>query len=325
MLTSALAANQTTPIGAIFHNSASVTVFPADALFQEVLVYFTTQGADLILVSEEMELIGIMTLKDTVKRLHDFHFLSFPIRELMSTPLHTFSADITVEEVINTMVDADFNKIVVLGDDSNVAWAIDKHRLQSMCYERIAPLIKHEYSLINTLYSLVDEDEQGLLKMATTDALTGIGNRRLLEEAFVAHQKLKQHYGISLFLLMFDIDDFKGINDTFGHPVGDMVLKELTSIVGRSIRKSDIFARWGGEEFTILLHYPDSQSVSNIAENLRERIDLHRFESIVHVTCSFGLTRVHADESLEAVVMRADKALYRAKSEGKNCVRLELD
>ncbi|MDD4884273.1 diguanylate cyclase, partial [Sulfuricurvum sp.] len=78
-------------------------------------------------------------------------------------------------------------------------------------------------------------------------------------------------------------------------------------------------------EFTILLHYSDAQSVMKIAEHLRERIDHHHFESIVHVTCSFGLTRVHANENLEDVVMRADKALYRAKSAGKNCVRAELD
>ncbi|MGD9653566.1 MAG: diguanylate cyclase [Sulfuricurvum sp.] len=324
MLTSALAANQSTPIGAIFQNTPPVKVFSEDTLFQEVLTYFTTYCADCILVTEGTKAVGIMTLKDAVKLLNNFHYLSLPIKEFMSSPLHTFGIQASISEVIDTMANADFDKIVVVNDNV-VAGVIDKRHLQSICYERLTPLIKHEYSMINSLLSLVDEGEQGLLKMATTDTLTGIGNRRLLEEAFAAHQKLKQHYGISLFLLMFDIDDFKGINDTFGHTVGDLVLKELTSQVSGSIRKSDIFARWGGEEFTILLHYSDAQSVMKIAEHLRERIDHHHFESIVHVTCSFGLTRVHANENLEDVVMRADKALYRAKSAGKNCVRAELD
>ncbi len=117
----------------------------------------------------------------------------------------------------------------------------------------------------------------------------------------------------------------KSINDTFGHNVGDSVLKELTALVSRSIRKSDIFVRWGGEEFAILLRYSDPTTVMKIAEQIRKNIDKNSFETIVHVTCSFGLTSIKPGETLEQVFERADQALYRAKDDGKNCIRLNLD
>jgi diguanylate cyclase (GGDEF)-like protein len=174
------------------------------------------------------------------------------------------------------------------------------------------------------MLGLVGEGEQGLLKLATTDTLTGIGNRRLFEEIFQAHQSLDNRYEVSLFLLMFDIDDFKKINDTFGHNVGDSVLKELVKLVSKSIRKSDVFVRWGGEEFVILLRYSDPLGVMDIAEQIRKRIDDHSFETIIHVTCSFGLTAINSHESIENATSRADLALYRAKADGKNTVRLEI-
>ncbi len=170
---------------------------------------------------------------------------------------------------------------------------------------------------------MVNEGKKGLLKMATTDTLTGIGNRRLLEEVFQAHQSLEERYGVTLFLLMFDIDDFKAINDTYGHNVGDLVLKELTLLVSNSIRKSDLFVRWGGEEFAILLRYSDPLTVIKIAEQIRKRIDDHQFNTIIHLTCSFGLTSIQHGETLEKVIERADHALYYAKKEGKNSVQME--
>jgi diguanylate cyclase (GGDEF)-like protein len=146
----------------------------------------------------------------------------------------------------------------------------------------------------------------------------------LFEEIMQAHQSLGNKYDVPLFLLLFDIDNFKSINDTFGHNVGDSVLKELVVLVGKSIRKSDIFIRWGGEEFAILLRYSEPMTVMKIADQIRSRIDKNSFKTIVHVTCSFGLTSILPHETLESIFERADKALYRAKSDGKNVVRMEL-
>ncbi len=164
----------------------------------------------------------------------------------------------------------------------------------------------------------------GLLKKATTDSLTGIGNRRLFEEVFLAYRNSTFPDEHPLYFLLFDIDNFKSINDTFGHNVGDSVLRELASLVGRSIRKSDTFTRWGGEESALLQRYPDPMAVMKDAEQIRKKIDEHSFETIVHVTCSFGLTAVLPHEAFETAFERADKALYRAKNDGKNCIRIEM-
>ncbi|MFH0709691.1 MAG: diguanylate cyclase [Pseudomonadota bacterium] len=312
-----------TPIGNLFNSNHQIRAFESDTLLSEILEYFSTCSADVIIITQKAISIGIFTLKDMMHSLRNFENLLRPIREFMTAPLHTFSAVQSIAEVLDTMREVSFNKIVVMNEDKIIG-VIDHHHLLSKCYTQLAPIIKHEYNLIHSILGLVGEGQRGLLKLATTDALTGIGNRRLFEEIFQAHQSLENRYDVNLFLLIFDIDDFKKINDTFGHNAGDSVLKELVKLVSKSIRKSDVFVRWGGEEFVILLRYPDPLGVMDIAEQIRKRIDAHSFEAIMHVTCSFGLTSINPNESVEKVLSRADMALYRAKADGKNTIRLEM-
>lgn len=322
MISEVLAINHSTPIGNLFTEEYRVHTFESNTLMKEVFTHFTTFAADVVIIVDEAISIGIITLKDLIRILHNCDNLIRPVKEFMTTPLHTFHASMSIAEVLDEMKNALFDKIVVTYD-TGVIDVIDRRHLLSFCYNQLTPMIKHEYNMLHSLIRLVGEGEHGLLKMATTDVLTGIGNRRLLEEVFHAHQRLEERYAVDIFLLMFDIDGFKDINDTFGHNVGDLVLKELTKLVSNSIRKSDIFIRWGGEEFMILLRYSDSETVVKIAEQIRTRIDNYHFETIIHMTCSFGLTSIKANESLENVIERADKALYRAKADGKNTVRIE--
>lgn len=312
-----------TRIGDIFAVDHSCGMFESDVIVQKVLEFFSAVAPDAVILTKNSLPVGILTLKDIVRTLHNCDNLGLPVKEFMRSPLHTFDAKMTVADVLDEMQNAAFDKIVVTHKNS-VVGIIDKRDLLSLCYTQLTPLIKHEYNMIQSMLGLVGEGEQGLLKMATTDTLTGIGNRRLFEEVFHAHQNMAERYDVTLFLLLFDIDNFKSINDTFGHNVGDSVLKELASLVNHSIRKSDVFARWGGEEFAILVRYSDPMSVIKVAEQIRKRIDEHSFESIVHVTCSFGLASIHPNESLETVFGRADDALYRAKADGKNVVRIEM-
>lgn len=312
----------TTAIGAVFNVDNNFKMFDSNDVLQYVLNHFSSHAPDAIVITEENLPIGILTLKDIVKTLDNCDNLRLPVKTFMHSPLHTFDVTTTITDVLDTMQDVAYDKIVVTRENDLVG-IIDRRDLLSLCYTQLTPLIKHEYNMIQSMLGLVGEGERGLLKMATTDALTGIGNRRLFEDVFQAHQSLGNRYDIHLFLLLFDIDNFKSINDTFGHNVGDSVLKELALLVGQSIRKSDIFARWGGEEFAILLRYSDPMAVMKVAEQIRKRIDEHSFESIVHITCSFGLSAIMPNENLETVFERADKALYRAKSDGKNVVRIE--
>ncbi|MBN2870500.1 MAG: diguanylate cyclase [Campylobacterales bacterium] len=311
-----------TPVGHLFKTAPHIGMFDGDSTLQDVLEYFSHQAADAVIITEKAVSIGIVTLKDAVKALQKWENLMLPVRNFMTSPLHTFDALENISDVIEFIHEASFDKIVIREDDAIIGM-MDRRDLLSLCYSKISPLLKHQYHLIHSLVDLVDDGEKRLLRMATTDALTGIGNRRMFEEVFQTHQKLSGRYGIELYLLMLDIDDFKCINDVYGHNVGDSVLKQLTTLVSSSIRTSDILVRWGGEEFAILLRSSDLQQAADVAEQLRQKIDEHPFDTIPHLTCSFGVTSIHPHENIESVFERADRALYRAKYDGKNTVRTE--
>src|SRR5690606_35742085 len=126
-------------------------------------------------------------------------------------------------------------------------------------------------------------------------------------------------------VLLFDIDHFKNINDQFGHDAGDRVLSEIAHIINQKIRHTDIFGRWGGEEFILVCSQIHEDRLIALADKLREAIKQHTFEAegqSIKATVSIGATTVSAQETFEKVFKRADKALYSAKNTGRNQVRL---
>ncbi len=159
-----------------------------------------------------------------------------------------------------------------------------------------------------------------LSKMAGTDWLTQLPNRHSLirkMEGFVNHS---DRYSRALSLIYFDIDNFKGINDRFGHHTGDNVLKKLAGLLDSETRKSDACGRWGGEEFVLAMLEADMAESVQAAEKLRSKIEAHDFGVPVKVTCSFGVAQYESEEPLEHFIHRADLALYEAKSSGRNRV-----
>jgi diguanylate cyclase (GGDEF)-like protein len=167
---------------------------------------------------------------------------------------------------------------------------------------------------------VVSDIVRTLHQNANTDPLTGLLNRRGFEE-FVDRQVLKTRPRV-LSLIIFDIDDFKSINDSYGHHGGDAVLTQVASLVQRNIRASDAVARLGGEEFVVLLSNLDRGDVYAFAERLRNEIAHTRFGSdglSSHtVTASFGVVEFRSGEDLDEAVRRADEMLYSAKRSGKN-------
>jgi diguanylate cyclase (GGDEF)-like protein len=159
-----------------------------------------------------------------------------------------------------------------------------------------------------------------LLKMAENDALTGIYNKAKFNREYTRLADRVQQNNAYLAVIMFDIDNFKGINDQYGHLAGDAVLTDLADIVSKNIRQSDVFARWGGEEFVLI--FPDVQlhQASEMTERLRMSIAEHLFDKCGQVTCSFGVSVFVKDDDLEKVLQRADERLYLAKNSGKNRV-----
>lgn len=166
--------------------------------------------------------------------------------------------------------------------------------------------------------------EARLHEFATTDALTGALNRREFDRLLInEYEKLKRH-GTPLSIILFDVDRFKQVNDRYGHLVGDKVLVELAQLLKTTLRRSDIFARWGGEEFVILAH-GNAQQIYCLAEKIRTLIAAHVFPEVGYLTCSFGVAEFSDKAAMMNTIGTADKLLYAAKANGRNRTEVESD
>jgi diguanylate cyclase (GGDEF)-like protein len=157
--------------------------------------------------------------------------------------------------------------------------------------------------------------------VAYTDPLTNIYNRLHFGHFLDAEIDRVKRYGGTFSIIFFDIDQFKRINDEFGHLVGDEVLKNVAVVVQKANRSADIFARYGGEEFIILTPATDISGARVHAERLRRDIEEHPYSEIGSLTCSFGVAEYRPDEDdVASLFKRADAALYSAKQQGRNRV-----
>jgi diguanylate cyclase (GGDEF)-like protein len=159
-----------------------------------------------------------------------------------------------------------------------------------------------------------------LTKEATVDMLTGVYNRiyfnKHIKEILEAHHNKAMQTGV----IFFDIDHFKKVNDTFGHDVGDMVLKTVALLATRHTRDDDKVIRWGGEEFIIICEIDAVKSLYKIAEHLRSVVEHHAFKEVGSVTCSFGCAAHDSNDKIMNTLKKADEKLYEAKNNGRNRV-----
>jgi two-component system, cell cycle response regulator len=163
-------------------------------------------------------------------------------------------------------------------------------------------------------------DEEEILLLATIDSLTGIANRREFNRILTSETDRVRRYGKPLSLVMYDIDFFKRVNDTFGHDVGDTVLQAVTGVVKENIRTVDVMARWGGEEFMVLMPQSNLAAARSTAEKLRQTIAQYSFDKVDKITASFGVTGFMPQDDVNSLLKRADDALYQAKKRGRNRV-----
>jgi len=170
-------------------------------------------------------------------------------------------------------------------------------------------------------------DNRRLEELATTDALTRLLNRRALLERLSVEVDRARRFKSQLSLLMLDLDHFKAVNDQYGHLAGDSLLRQIGTLLAGDVRTIDVVARYGGEEFVLILPETSTEGAAVFAERLRERVESERFEleaaADFHLTCSIGVATFPSPRvaSTEDLFARADEALYRAKSGGRNQVR----
>ena len=169
--------------------------------------------------------------------------------------------------------------------------------------------------------------QRKMLEAALRDGLTGAFNKRYLMDRLATELAFAQRHEMPLSLVMLDVDHFKRVNDTFGHPAGDDVLVKLAKVVQETVRAEDVFARYGGEEFAVLCRSVDMESAGILAERLRERIAAmvveHEGERIP-VTVSLGVAGFpEVAQSAEKLISAADEALYEAKQHGRNRVAMK--
>lgn len=202
--------------------------------------------------------------------------------------------------------------LVAENERARLAIADDKNKLEA-CARKIESL---KVSL------------RGVEEATLRDPLTGIGNRRLFDEAMQEAVKHSNARKAPLSLIICDIDHFKRVNDTFGHPVGDEIIKAFVGIIASSVRETDSVARYGGEEFAIILPGTKQRAAKETAERIRRQFGSRQFsirktnQRVGQITASFGVAEHRPGDDVETLIQRADAKLYEAKARGRDRVEI---
>jgi diguanylate cyclase (GGDEF)-like protein/PAS domain S-box-containing protein len=220
------------------------------------------------------------------------------------------------------MVAAHINRIITSGSDS----FISRQRHKNGLVIDVEITVTYLNELGGRLYSFVRDItdrkrmEGELQRAATYDHLTGVFNRLALEDKIIYELERTRRNESSFSLIMLDIDNFKIINDTLGHQMGDKVICNIAALLQNQVRSIDSVGRWGGEEFVVLLTDTFDREAALVAEKLRNALDNNITIHAVTVTASFGVTTYQKWDTLDTMISRADRLLYLAKSRGKNRV-----
>jgi diguanylate cyclase (GGDEF)-like protein len=210
------------------------------------------------------------------------------------------------------------------GADDYVTKPFDFHEVDA----RIRAMLRKRelYSTLETTIETLKSANTQLEELLVVDEKTGLYNFRQFQRKLKDEWLRAERYGTSLSLAMLDLDDFKRVNDSYGHPAGDRVLQEFATLVAGGARATDLAARYGGEEFAIILPHTGGAMATRVAERIRHAVRDFRFGSPDHglrLTVSIGVSTFPSVPDIttsSALILAADRALYRAKHSGKNCV-----
>lgn len=306
-------------LGTLFEQRYSFIAINSDKSMKSAISSLKGSSNDCIIAVEEDEPVGILTSKD-ILRYFNAGEDSATVRDYMSSPLQTLTVGTPIKEAMKFVNEMHFKRVVVVDTNGKLAGIVSQQELISQTYLRWSNLVKEHYHEVEELSQILEQQNKQLASLATKDRLTGVNNRHMFEEQFEKEEAYAVRYNEPLHLIILDIDYFKKVNDTFGHMVGDSVLKEFAQTIEKNSRSSDFFARWGGEEFVLLLRNTDDDNAFNVADKLRLHIQEYPFDTVGNVTCSIGMCRVDPKLSLNENLSRADEALYLSKSQGRNTV-----
>ncbi len=229
-------------------------------------------------------------------------------KDIISAIYHS-KLDSPVSELIELLEKMD---LITIREDAPVIEAI--RIFEEKGIEHL-PVVNNDGTLVGIITGT--DILKGLPRFALIDPLTGLENRRVLD---YLNQKLSRQRADGVYVLFIDIDNFKQINDTYGHMFGDKVLKAVADVVLNSVRTSDNVIRFGGEEIVVVLHRVDEKTALEIAERIRAKIEGISLEDHPEVKISVSVGVSPYSKSLLKTIEKADKAMYEAKQQGKNRV-----
>lgn len=276
---------------------------------------------DCVVLEDAQKGVGIITTKDVLRLFNEQSDLDKPASTFMSTPLLTITFSTTIKDALDFIKDKNFKRLIITNDNGETIGQITQEELLSRIYSRWASVMRSRQNVLEEANKNLFEKATQFEIMSVTDKLTGIYNRGKFEVELNNEIQRVTRYGSDVFSLIFyDIDNFKKINDTYGHAIGDEVIKGITNLFKKMLRATDVFARWGGEEFAIIMPHTSLANALNATEKLRKVLEETKFTKVGYVTCSFGVTEYKEEDTAHSLVIRVDDAMYKAKKGGKNKV-----
>ena len=209
--------------------------------------------------------------------------------------------------------------------DHPIKVTISRPTINQTFMMRVSKINARRYMITFHNISKALAEKNVMTQIAEKDELTKIYNRKKFNSMLSAAIREATVYATPFTIILFDIDHFKSVNDTYGHNVGDKVLIQISALVRNLLRGDDLLARWGGEEFIILSPSTQENEAYELANRLRKEIELFPFTHVKKMTCSFGVAEFSSNDTAAELIQKADKALYKAKVSGRNKVRIAQD
>ncbi len=312
-----------------------VETVPLGATFREVAARMRRQEISCVLIVDNDRPVGIVSERDMVRilahHLEDGVALPVLAENAMLSPVITVERDALVDEAADKLSALGIRRLPVVGADGELVGLVTQTDLMAARGRELDGERQRLRNIVATRTRELEEVNASLRIQTLTDALLGIGNRRALEFTLPRTHAVALRYQRAYTAVLFDVDYFKGFNDTYGHLAGDETLKRVVGCIAESIRKADTLYRYGGDEFLLVLPETNLEGANILVGRLQKYVEQLQIphqaseHKVVTVSCGLGVCDVgegRGPSSWRDVVDSADEALYNAKKHGRNRIGL---